>query len=261
MEHPPKKFFRLSPGTEVRLRYSFIIRCERVVKDESGTVVEVRCTADLDSLDGPTATRRVKGTIHWVSAAMPWMPKYVYTIGSFDPKILERAVAIRWTTSTAVTRAPRGLQGRGVTRDGHSRLAVPVRTPWLLLRRCRLARGRAGLQPDGHAEGHLGQDRRTLTPALRTPTALRGRDVVPASRVRNTAQPVIFPRSGGRTPENRNASAGWTWFAKGFHQSDLTQAAVGGIEHAYGRPGSPDHNQVRINTTCTSQLGCSQFSP
>jgi len=69
METPPKKFFRLSPGNEVRLRYAYIIKCERVVKDAAGEIVELRCTADLESLDGATATRRVKGTIHWVSAA------------------------------------------------------------------------------------------------------------------------------------------------------------------------------------------------
>jgi glutaminyl-tRNA synthetase len=69
MEAPAKKFFRLSPGSEVRLRYGYIIKCERVVKDDSGEIVELRCTADLESLDGATAARRVKGTIHWVSAA------------------------------------------------------------------------------------------------------------------------------------------------------------------------------------------------
>ena len=69
MEVPPKKFFRLSPGNEVRLRYAYILKCERVVKDASGTITELRCTYDADSLNGPTATRRVKGTIHWVSAA------------------------------------------------------------------------------------------------------------------------------------------------------------------------------------------------
>ena len=69
METPPKKFFRLSPGNEVRLRYAYILKCERVIKDASGTITELRCTYDPDSLNGPTATRRVKGTIHWVSAA------------------------------------------------------------------------------------------------------------------------------------------------------------------------------------------------
>ena len=68
MEVPPKKFFRLSPGSEVRLRYAYILKCERVVKDASGAVTELRCTYDPGSLTGETSTRRVKGTIHWVSA-------------------------------------------------------------------------------------------------------------------------------------------------------------------------------------------------
>jgi glutaminyl-tRNA synthetase len=69
MENPPKKFFRLSPGSEVRLRYAYILKCERVVKDASGAITELRCTYDQDSLSGATSTRRVKGTVHWVSAA------------------------------------------------------------------------------------------------------------------------------------------------------------------------------------------------
>ena len=68
METPPKKFFRLSPGSEVRLRYGYIVKCEGVVKDASGAITEVRCSYDPESLDGATASRRVKGTIHWVSA-------------------------------------------------------------------------------------------------------------------------------------------------------------------------------------------------
>ena len=69
MEVPAKKFFRLSPGAEVRLRYAYILKCTGVVKDEAGEIVELRADIDPESLNGPTATRRVKGTIHWVSAA------------------------------------------------------------------------------------------------------------------------------------------------------------------------------------------------
>jgi glutaminyl-tRNA synthetase len=69
-EVPPPKFFRLKPGGEVRLKYAYIIKCEEVVKDVAGRIVELRCTADLDSKSGgPTAGRKIKGTIHWVSAA------------------------------------------------------------------------------------------------------------------------------------------------------------------------------------------------
>jgi len=70
LESAPPKFFRLRPGGEVRLKYAFIIKCDEVVKDAQGNIVELRCTADLESkTGGPTAGRKVKGTIHWVSAA------------------------------------------------------------------------------------------------------------------------------------------------------------------------------------------------
>ncbi len=70
METPPPKYFRLRPGGEVRLKYAYIIKCEEVVKDDAGNVIELRCSVDLDSKSGgPTAGRKVKGTIHWVSAA------------------------------------------------------------------------------------------------------------------------------------------------------------------------------------------------
>ena len=69
-EVPPPKFFRLKPGGEVRLKYAYIIKCDEVVKDAAGNIAELRCTADLDSkTGGATAGRKVKGTIHWVSAA------------------------------------------------------------------------------------------------------------------------------------------------------------------------------------------------
>jgi len=69
-EVPPPKFFRLKPGGEVRLKYAYIIQCNEVVKDTAGNVIEIRCTADLDSKSGgPTSARKVKGTIHWVSAS------------------------------------------------------------------------------------------------------------------------------------------------------------------------------------------------
>ena len=68
-EDPPKKFFRLTPGKEVRLRYAYIIRCVGVIKDErTGEVLAVRCTYDPDTKRGGSeAGRKVKGTIHWVS--------------------------------------------------------------------------------------------------------------------------------------------------------------------------------------------------
>ncbi len=69
MENPPKKFFRLVPGGEIRLKSAYIIKCEEVVKDEQDKIIELHCTYDPDSKSGgPTAGRKVKGTSHWVSA-------------------------------------------------------------------------------------------------------------------------------------------------------------------------------------------------
>jgi glutaminyl-tRNA synthetase len=69
MEVPPPKYFRLKPGGEVRLKYAYIIKCEEMVKDNDGNVIELRCTADLESKSGgATSNRKIKGTVHWVSA-------------------------------------------------------------------------------------------------------------------------------------------------------------------------------------------------
>ncbi|MCK9240023.1 glutamine--tRNA ligase/YqeY domain fusion protein [Desulfocurvus sp.] len=70
MEDPPRKFFRLSPGSEVRLRYAYYVTCTGVVKDDSGEIVELRCSYDPQTRGGWSQDgRKVKGTLHWVSAA------------------------------------------------------------------------------------------------------------------------------------------------------------------------------------------------
>ncbi|MEL7310098.1 MAG: glutamine--tRNA ligase/YqeY domain fusion protein [Pseudomonadota bacterium] len=68
MEEAPRKFFRLKPGGEVRLRYAYIIRCDEVIKDGNGEVTELRCSLDPETRSGSGNDRKVKGTIHWVSA-------------------------------------------------------------------------------------------------------------------------------------------------------------------------------------------------
>ncbi|MCM5703776.1 glutamine--tRNA ligase/YqeY domain fusion protein [Larsenimonas salina] len=67
MEEPPKKFFRLAPGKEVRLRNTYIIRCDEVIKNDAGDVVELHCSVDYDTLGKNPEDRKVKGVIHWVS--------------------------------------------------------------------------------------------------------------------------------------------------------------------------------------------------
>ena len=70
MENPPKKFFRLSPGAEVRLRYAYFVTCREVVKNAKGEVTELRCSYDPATRGGNAPDgRKVKATIHWVSAA------------------------------------------------------------------------------------------------------------------------------------------------------------------------------------------------
>ncbi|MFK7795060.1 MAG: glutamine--tRNA ligase/YqeY domain fusion protein [Gammaproteobacteria bacterium] len=70
MEDPPKKFFRLGPGREVRLRYAYYVTCTDVIKDDDGKVIELRCTYDPETRGGKSADgRKIKGTIHWVSVA------------------------------------------------------------------------------------------------------------------------------------------------------------------------------------------------
>lgn len=69
MEEPVKKFFRMAPGKEVRLKGAYIVRCDEVVKDADGNISEIHCTCDLDTRSGtPGADRKVKGTLHWVCA-------------------------------------------------------------------------------------------------------------------------------------------------------------------------------------------------
>jgi glutaminyl-tRNA synthetase len=69
MENPPKKYFRLSPGNEVRLRYGYYVKCTHIVKDDNGEILEVHCTYDPETRGGYSSDgRKVKGTIHWVSA-------------------------------------------------------------------------------------------------------------------------------------------------------------------------------------------------
>ena len=69
MEDPPKKFFRLAPGREVRLKHAYVIKCKEVVKNEEGEIVALHCTYDPETRSGSTQDgRKVKGTLHWVSA-------------------------------------------------------------------------------------------------------------------------------------------------------------------------------------------------
>ncbi|MFA6303310.1 MAG: glutamine--tRNA ligase/YqeY domain fusion protein [Legionella sp.] len=80
MEDPPKKYFRLAPGAEVRLRHAYVIKCHEVIKDTQGEVIELRCTYDADTLGKNPEDRKIKGVIHWVSCA----EAYPVTVYQYD---------------------------------------------------------------------------------------------------------------------------------------------------------------------------------
>ncbi len=93
MEEPPKKFFRLKPDGEVRLKGAYIIRCDRAVKDENGNIDHVECTVDLDTRSGSEgANRKVKGTIHWVSAR---------DCAFFEARLYDQLMTAEWDTADA----------------------------------------------------------------------------------------------------------------------------------------------------------------
>lgn len=88
MENPPSKYFRLFPGNEVRLKHAYFIKCEEVVKDEAGNVVELRCTYDPETKSGTGFTgRKVKGTLHWVEASHAVATEFRH----FEPLITSEA--------------------------------------------------------------------------------------------------------------------------------------------------------------------------
>ncbi|MCR8642659.1 glutamine--tRNA ligase/YqeY domain fusion protein [Paenibacillus sp. N1-5-1-14] len=95
MEDPPSKYFRLFPGNEVRLKHAYFIKCEEVIKDESGNVVELRCTYDVETKSGSGFTgRKVKGTLHWVEATQAVASEFRL----YEPLILDEAESEEGTT-------------------------------------------------------------------------------------------------------------------------------------------------------------------
>jgi glutaminyl-tRNA synthetase len=109
MENPPKKFFRLSPGKEVRLRYAYFITCREAVKDATGEVVELRCSYDPSTRGGNAVDgRKVQATLHWVSAADAITGEvrlYNQLFTKPDPDVSNFAAAINSNSLEVVTDA------------------------------------------------------------------------------------------------------------------------------------------------------------
>ncbi|MFP4643153.1 MAG: glutamine--tRNA ligase/YqeY domain fusion protein [Spirochaetales bacterium] len=100
MEDPPKKFFRLAPGREVRLKHAYYITCNEVIRDDSGGIVELRCSYDPESRGGDTPDKRkVKGTLHWISAAhaLPTEVRvYDNMFSVIDPTAIDEEAGGHW---------------------------------------------------------------------------------------------------------------------------------------------------------------------
>ena len=100
MENPPKKYFRLFPGNEVRLKHAYFIKCEEVIKDSEGNVLEIHCTYDPETKSGSGFTgRKVKGTLHWVEATQAIPTEFRL----YEPLILDEELAAAAQAGEATT--------------------------------------------------------------------------------------------------------------------------------------------------------------
>ena len=162
MEDAPKKFFRLAPGREVRLRYAYFITCTEVVKDAAGNITELRCTYDPATRGGNAPDgRKVKGTIHWVSAAHAVTAEVRLYDHLFKTEFPDDAPEGRTfldninPDSLAVVRDAKLEPSLAAAQ---ARPAFPIRAAGLLLHRSRrLATWPTSLQSHGHASRYVGQ--------------------------------------------------------------------------------------------------------
>jgi glutaminyl-tRNA synthetase len=155
-ENPPKQFYRLSPGREVRLRYGYFIACTGVVKDEKGEVIEIHCTYDPATHGGNAPDgRKVKSTIHWVSAAHAVNAEVRPGRSQSD----ECGPGFHLEPEPALARGFDRLQAGALAGRCGGGQPLPVRTLGLFLRRSGCHTRQTGVQPDGGAAGYLGQDR------------------------------------------------------------------------------------------------------
>lgn len=160
-EDPPKQFFRLAPGREVRLRWGYFIKCEQVVKDPAGNVVELHCTHDPTTRGGNAPDgRKVKGTIHWVSAAHAIEAEvrlYDHLFGKANPDEVEEGQTFLANLN------PKSLEvlprlHRAERAGGGGGAPIPVRAARVLRGGQGFEAGQARLQPRRDAGGHVGED-------------------------------------------------------------------------------------------------------
>ena len=164
-EDPPKQYFRLSPGSEVRLRYGYFITCTSVVKDRrTGEVTEIHCTYDPATRGGNAPDgRKVKSTIHWVSAAHAVDAEVRLYDTLFTGRSERRGgrAGFHGESESAIARSADRLRSWSrAWRGAPPGSALSVRAAGLFLRRSGHHGRQAGVQPHGGAERYLGQDRK-----------------------------------------------------------------------------------------------------
>ena len=169
MENPPKKFFRLSPGKEVRLRYAYFITCREVVKNAAGEVVELRCTYDPATRGGNAPDgRKVKATMHWVSAA----DSVAAEVRLYNPLFTARipnAGELRRRPQSELARSPGRRQRRAGARGQEFRRRRSVRAAGLFHARQGFDARQAGVQPHRRSARHLGKGGRRNLGDIRSP--------------------------------------------------------------------------------------------
>ena len=159
LEDPPKKFFRLAPGREVRLRNAYLVTCQSVVKNDAGEVVELHCTYDPATRGGDAPDgRKVKATLHWVSAAHAIDAEvrlYDRLFTHENPGTGDADFLTQLNPQSLEVDSRR--EARAVTRRSRGGRPLSVRTAWVLLRGSGYPRWCAGVQSDGDAERLVGE--------------------------------------------------------------------------------------------------------
>ena len=180
-EVPPPKYYRLSPGKEVRLRNAYFVTAQSVVKDAAGNIVEVHCTYDPASRGGNSPDgRKVKSTMHWVSAAHAISAEirlYDKLFAKADPYDLEEGQDVLDNLNPNSLEILTGAKLEPSLANAKARRPLPVRARRLLLPRSRLHSGQSGLQPYAAAQRLLGQDREEVKPK---PLRIYGREQGPS---------------------------------------------------------------------------------
>ena len=156
-ENPPKKFFRLAPGREVRLRGAYFITCTGFTKNEAGEVVELKCTYDPATRGGDAPDgRKVKSTLHWVSAAHAVDAQIRLYDRLFTSETPGADRDYRQDLNPASLQILEGMQAGARRSSRPPRRSLSIRAHGLLLRGQRLDRRPARFQQNGDAQGHLG---------------------------------------------------------------------------------------------------------